>query len=134
VAQGKTNLQEGRVLNWLKGSAFAAAPGTLYLALFTAAPDDTGGGTEVSGNAYARQPITFGAIANVANGPDSMASSALVTYPVATPGAWGAIIAVGLFDALTVGNLIMWATIASVTINANDQLTFPSGNVTVTED
>jgi hypothetical protein len=134
MAQGKSNLQEDRVLNWLKGTAFAAAPGTLYLGLYTTAPDDTGGGVEVSGNAYARQAITFGAITNVANGPDSMASNADVLFPVATPGACGTIVAVGLFDAVSAGNLIMWATITNVTINASDQLKFPSGNVTATED
>src|SRR6266550_5704408 len=134
MAQGKSNTQEDRVLNWLKGSAFAAAPATLYIGLYTTAPDDTGGGVEVAGNAYARQAITFGTITTVAHGPDSMASNALISFPVATPAGYGAVVAVGLFDALSAGNLIMWATITSVTFNANDQLTFPSGNVTATED
>ena len=31
---------------------------TLYLALYTAAPTDAGGGTEVSGGSYARKSIT----------------------------------------------------------------------------
>jgi hypothetical protein len=134
MAQGKSNLQEDRVLNWLKGTAFPAAPGTLYVGLYTTAPDDTGGGVEVAGNAYARQAITFGAITNVANGPDTMASNADILFPVATPGAWGTIVAAGLFDALAAGNMIYWTTITSVTINANDQLKIASGNATVTED
>ena len=32
---------------------------TLYVGLYTVAPSDTGGGTEVSGGAYARQTATF---------------------------------------------------------------------------
>lgn len=134
MAQGKSNTQEDRVLNWLKGTTFAAAPTTLYLGLYTTAPDDTGGGVEVSGNAYARQAITFGAITNVANGPDTMSSNADILFPAASPGAWGTIVAVGLFDASSAGNMIMWATITNVTINATEQLKFASGNVTATED
>jgi len=134
VAQGKTNLQEDRVLNWLKGTAFAAAPTNVYLGLYTAAPDDTGGGTEVSGNAYARQAVTFGAITNVSNGPDTMTSSGDVLFPVATPAGWGTVIAVGLFDAVSGGNPIMWATITNITINAGQQVDFPIGSITVTED
>lgn len=133
MAQGKSNLHEDRVLNWLKGSAFPAAPGTLYLGLYTAAPTDAAGGTEVAGNAYARQALTFGAISTV-DGPNSMASNADVLFPVATPAGWGTIVAVGLFDAVSGGNLIMWATITNVTINATEQLKFPTGNITVTED
>lgn len=133
MSQGKSNLQEDRVLNWLKGSAFPAAPGTLYVGLYTTAPTDAGGGVEVAGNAYARQPITFGAITTV-DGPNTMTSNADILFPVATPGAWGAIIAAGLFDALAAGNMIYWATITSVTINANDQLKIATGNATVTED
>ena len=86
MAQGKSNTQEDRVLNWLKGTTFPAAPVTLYLGAYTVAPDDTGGGTEVTGNGYARQAITFGAITEVANGPNSMASNADILFPVATPG------------------------------------------------
>lgn len=37
-----------------------SAPATLYLALFTVAPDiDGDGGTEATGGSYARQAITF---------------------------------------------------------------------------
>lgn len=133
MAQGKTNLQEDRALNWLKGSSFAAAPANVYLGCFTVDPTDAGGGTEVSGNAYARQVLAFGAISTV-NGPNTMTTTGDILFPVATPGAWGTITSVGLFDALTVGNLIMWATIASVTISAGDQLKFATGNVTVSED
>lgn len=52
------------------------------LALFTSNPGPTGTGTEVSGGSYARQAITFGAIAS-----SQMQNSALITYtnmPAAT--------------------------------------------------
>ena len=50
---------EDKVLEHVFGGNAFTAPSTLYVALFTVAPSDTGGGTEVSGGAYARQTATF---------------------------------------------------------------------------
>src|SRR2546422_7425557 len=134
MAQGKSNTQEDRVLNWLKGTSFPAAPGTLYLGAYTVAPDDPGGGTEVTGNGYARQAITFGAITEVANGPNTMSTNADILFPVATPAGYGDVVALGLFDSLSGGIMVYWATITTTTIAANDQLKVSSGNATVTEE
>lgn len=40
------------------GAAAFTAPATLYLALYTVAPTDNGGGTEVTGGSYARKAVT----------------------------------------------------------------------------
>ena len=84
-----------------------APPATMYLALFTADPTDayTSGapdGTEVSGGSYARQAIALDAAAARAT-----QNTSLITFPTATA-SWGTVIAVGIFDALTVGNLMWW--------------------------
>jgi len=50
---------ETKVLDHVFAGVAYTAPGTHYVALFTAAPSDSGGGTEVSGGAYARQTIAF---------------------------------------------------------------------------
>ena len=42
-----------------RGQAYTAP--VIYVALYTAAPSDAGGGTEVSGNAYARVKAAAGA-------------------------------------------------------------------------
>lgn len=83
------------------------APTNVYLALYTAdpTPDDTA--TEVSGNAYARQQITFGApTAGVCT------STADVTFPQAT-GSWGTVAYGGIRDALTGGNLLWSGALGS---------------------
>ena len=54
-----SNYLEDAVLNHVFGGSSYTAPTTLYVALFTSAPSDTGGGTEVSGGAYARQTGAF---------------------------------------------------------------------------
>lgn len=102
----------------------AAAP---YLALYTAAPTDAGGGTQVSGGGYARQAITFGAASGGA-----ISNTGAVAF-TASGANFGAIVAVGIFDALTTGNLLAWKAISSVTINDGDTLNFPIGDIDVTQ-
>lgn len=117
---------EDAVLNHLFRNVALTSPTTVYLALYTAAPTDAGGGTEVSGAGYARQTIQFGA---PSGGVISNTSAVSFT---ATGGNYGTVVAVGIFDALTVGNLLAWDGITSAVINDGDTLLFPIGDITVT--
>ena len=47
-----SNYLELEVLDHVFGGSAYSAPGTIYAALFTVAPSDTGGGTEVSGGSW----------------------------------------------------------------------------------
>lgn len=129
---GKTTFLSDALLNHVLRATDYAEPTTVYAGLFTAAPTDAGGGTEVSGNAYARQAITFGAPA--AGTGRRVTNSADVTFPVAS-GSWGSVTHMGIFDALTTGNLLYWAAVTTAkTIALNDQARFPSGQLIVDED
>lgn len=55
---GKTAYLEGQILNLLFRTQAAWKPTGIYVALFTAAPSDAGGGTEVTGGSYARVAIS----------------------------------------------------------------------------
>jgi hypothetical protein len=82
---------------------------TAYVALFTAAGSDNGTGfSEVSGGNYARV-ATAGADWNAAagTGPSSITNANALTFPTATA-SWGNVIAFGLFDAASAGNLLAW--------------------------
>jgi hypothetical protein len=46
---GFSDFLETKVLGHVFGGAAYTAPGTLHVALYTAAPSDSGGGTEVTG-------------------------------------------------------------------------------------
>jgi hypothetical protein len=129
---GFSDYYESKVLDhMLRGTAFTP-PSTVYVALFTAAPTDAGGGTEVSGGGYARQSVAFGAPSGTA--PTQIANSADVTFPVATA-SWGTVVAFGLFDAATAGNLLAWDNLtASKAIDVNDQAKFATGDLKVTLD
>jgi len=103
-------------------------PATVYVGLYTAAPSDSGGGTEVSGGAYARQAITFSAAA-----AGTTNNSAVVTFPTATAN-WGTITHFALFDASTAGNMLMWSALTtSRVVNTNDIVKFSAGSLTVTQ-
>ena len=125
----KTNYLETAILNHVLRSTAYSSPAAVYVGLFTVAPTEAGGGTEVSGGSYARQSVTFTAPA-----PDTCENDADVTFPIATAD-WGTIVAFALFDAPTAGNMLYYANLtASREILTSDQFRFPSGQLVVTED
>lgn len=118
---------ETLIANFIANNATATRPTAWHLAIFTAAPSDAGGGTEVSGSGYARQAITFGA---ASSGVTSNTSTHTFT---ASGGNWGACTHFGIFDASTAGNLL-WhgALTASRTINDGESLTVAAAAFTLT--
>jgi len=117
---------EKLVLDWLMTTGSATRPTDWYVALYTAAPSDSGGGTEVSGSGYAREAVTFAAASSPGGTTDNTTT---VTF-TASGGNWGAITHIGLFDAVSGGNLL-WhgAMTASKTVNDGDTLEFSIGNI-----
>jgi hypothetical protein len=128
---------EGNILDWLTGTAFPAVPAGLYLALFTATPTETGGGTEVAGGInYARQAVTFGAKSNPDATSTRKSNNAAVTFGIPS-GAWGTITHFALFDAVSGGNMLLYAPItASVVVGngMNPPLTFAVGSIVLKMD
>lgn len=126
-----TDYTENLVLNWLLTTNSATRPTAWYVGLFTAAPSDTGGGTEVSGNGYAR--AATGTISVSGTSPTNATNSAAIEFAAASGGNWGTITHAGIFDALTSGNLLAWAALStSRTINDGDVLRIPAGDLDVT--
>lgn len=122
-------------------AAAGTGPATLYVALLTAAPSDTGGGTEVSGNAYARVSVTS-SLANWAGTQAAASTTAssgtsgttsnnnVITFPTPT-GSWGTVTHAAVYDASTTGNpLFFMALTASQTISTGNAVTFPAGTLT----
>tara|TARA_R110000803_G_scaffold16526_2_gene45272 strand:+ start:250 stop:642 length:393 start_codon:yes stop_codon:yes gene_type:complete len=120
---------EKLILDWLMTTGSATRPTAWYLALYTAAPADAGGGTEVSGNGYARQVVTMAA----ATSPGGTTTSTDAQAFAAAGGNWGTITHVGLFDALTTGNLLWHGTITTNRVmNDGDTLTFAIADLDLT--
>ena len=117
---------ETKVLDHVFAGTAYTAPTTLYVALFTAAPSDSGGGTEVSGGAYARQTIAF------TTSGDTTSNNAAVEFPTATAN-YGTVTHVGIYDASSAGNLMAWAALtSSKTIETGDVFRIPSGDLDIT--
>jgi hypothetical protein len=131
---GKTDYLENKILDHVLRNTAYTSPSAVYMALFTAAPNDayTSGvptGTEVSGNNYARSAITFSAAASGA-----ITNSGTVTFNTPS-GSWGACSHFGIFDASTTGNLLYWGSLAQTeTPLSGNAVTFPAGDIDVTED
>lgn len=120
---------ENEILDHLLGTGAYTMPSQVYMALYTAAPNDAGGGTEVAGNNYSRQAIDFGAASS-----GSAANSAAVTF-TCSGGNWGTVTHFGLFDASTSGNLLVHGALtASREILDGDEQVFAIGDVTVGAD
>lgn len=103
----------------------------VYVALFTAAPNKTGGGTEVSGNAYVRIQTDINDWA-VSGSPKFAENTNPIIWPMATPSGWGTIVAGALFDALTVGNMLFFDTLDTpLVVNSGDVFSFGLSTFTV---
>ena len=126
---GFSEYLEDKVLEHVFGGNAYSAPSTLYVALYTVAPTDTGGGTEVSGGAYVRKASTF----NVSGtNPTTASNAGAVEYPTATAN-YGTVVAVGIFDASSSGNLLAYANLtASKVVSTGDVFRFNTGDLDVT--
>lgn len=110
---------ENKVLDLLMGRVNYTPPATVYFALFTTSPSDAGGGQEVTGGAYARVGVSNTATEWPAATAGTKKNANTIIFPEATTG-WGSIVAIGIFDAATAGNLLFWTTITSRSILQGD--------------
>lgn len=123
-----SNYLENKVLLHVFGATSYTAPATLYLALFTSDPGETGSGTEVSGGSYARQTVAFTVVNNQAS------NTAAVEFPTATA-SWGTITYAAIYDASTSGNLLAYGALTtSKTIASGDVLRVPAGDFDINLD
>jgi hypothetical protein len=134
MAGSKSDYLEQKLLDHVLGGGDYTRPATVYVALFTAAPTDAGGGTEVTGGSYARKDVTNNATNFPAASGGAKSNGTAITFVTAT-GNWGTCVAFGLFDAVSGGNLLYWADLAvSKAVNSGDTASFATGDLDFTED
>jgi hypothetical protein len=137
---------ENKLIDHVFRNRSYTVPSTVYVGLLTAAPSDTGGGTEVSGGSYARVQVgpsdsawqstqgTTTAVASSGTGGQT-ANGSTITFP--TPSAnWGSITHFAIYDAVSGGNLLFWAalTLAKTVNNGDPAPTFSAAALTVQID
>ena len=128
---GLTNFGEDLVLDFLFTTGTATRPTSWYISLYTVAPGEAGGGTEVSGGSYARRTASF-SVSGTA--PTTASNSAAVEFAEASA-SWGTVVAAGVMDALSGGNLIAYADLTvSKAVGTGDVLRFNTGEIDITLD
>ncbi|MDQ3095795.1 MAG: hypothetical protein M3Q82_07540 [Actinomycetota bacterium] len=116
-------------------------PATVWVSLHTADPTDAGSGAEVTGGAYARVSCTtgtsgtgVGSIFNAPTNPGGLVENAsAITFPSPIAN-WGTVTHFGIWDAATVGNLLIHGALTtSRTINNGDSApSFAVGELDIT--
>jgi hypothetical protein len=133
----KSDYLEAALLNHVLGGTVLTPPATIYIALYTATPSDAGGGTEVVGGSYTRLAITNNATnwpAASGTTPTTKSNGVAFTFPAATAD-WGLIVAFGIFDAVSGGNLLYWGPLnANKSVLNGDTADFAAGSLLITED
>lgn len=151
-----TDFLENKLVDWLfrgqaigitgASAAAGSGPTNLYIGLLTAAPSDTGGGTEVSGNAYARVTVAS-SLANWAGTQAAASTTAstgntgttsnngTLTFPTPTPSGWGTVTHFAIYDASTGGNMLLYGALTtSKTINSGDTVSFSPAQLSIQVD
>jgi len=130
-----SNYLEDKILAWaFEGTTWStAAPTTVYVSLHTSDPVDVGT-SEVTGGNYARIGVTAGTgwTTNAA-GTASSTNVADIVFPASGTVTWsGTVTHVGIWDAVTTGNLLFNGAISpSKVVSSGDVFKFLAGQLTV---
>jgi hypothetical protein len=135
---GFTNYLEDKVINHVFGGTAYTAPTAWYVALYTATPTDSTGGTEVSGGGYARQAVSW---TITGTGTAQASNSGAITFPASTSD-WGTVTHAAVVDAVTSGNILAYETLTKTdfstanpkTVNTGDIFQIDAGNLKVQLD
>lgn len=139
MAGSKSNYLENKLLDAVLGGPTFALPGTVYLALSTAAYNDAATGssmTEVSatGTGYARVALANNATNWPAAANGVKQNGTAITFPLAS-GNWGTVYSFYICDAASGGNVLYGGDLASSrAVSTGDTASFGVGTITVTED
>lgn len=124
-----SNYAETLIETFMLTNGTATRPTVWYVSLHTADPTDAALATEVSGGAYQRQSATFSAPSGGAT-----SNSGPLTFPTATAN-WGTVTHVGIWDALSAGNLLKsGALAASAAVNTGTTYSLPASQVSSSTD
>ena len=128
-----SDFAENLALDWMFTNGAATRPTAWHLALTTGTITDAhtgsnlGGSTEISGNNYSRQSMTFSAASAGQTDNDALESFS------ASGGNWGTILDFAVCDAATVGNSLCFSPLdTSQTVNDGDTLEFAAAAVVLT--
>jgi len=128
---------ENELLDHVLGGSDFARPATVYLALLTAAPDDTDTGstlTEATYTGYARKSVTNDETSFPAASGGSKQNGTTIEFAECTGGS-STVTHVAIVDAATLGNVLAYGTLTtSKAVSNGDKLVFDPNDITLTLD
>jgi len=118
---------ENKMLDATLRNTSYTSPSTVYLALFSTVCSPTAAGTELSGNGYSRQAVTFGTGASA-----GVIQNTANTSFTASGGNWSTAVSSAIMDASTGGNVLYYFNGSPKTVNNGQTITYESGKITIT--
>lgn len=121
-----TQYLENKVLDGTLKATTYTAPANVYMSLYSTVNTATTPGTELTGNGYSRQLVTFAtATAGIST------ANANVTFS-ATGNTWPAAVSAAIMDASTSGNMLYFGSITPKVVSAGSTLVFDGANIVIT--
>jgi hypothetical protein len=114
------------VANAAVGNVGFTPAANTYAALYSTLLDASGSGTEIAGNGYSRQEITYSSIAN------GVATSAANVTFTCSGNAWPTVLSMAVLDSSTAGNMLFYQPIAARNVVPGDTVQFDTGNIVIT--
>jgi hypothetical protein len=129
MAGSKCNYLEDKIINHVLRNTALTSPVSVWLALFSTAPDEANGGVEITTNGCVRKQVTFGAPSNGAS-----TNSAQVDFPSASPAGY-TVNGWVLFDAETNGNKLYYEDTSSspLVVAIGNNVKYAIGQLSITE-
>jgi hypothetical protein len=132
MAGSFNNYLEDVLLDEVFGAQDYTPASDLYIALYTVAPTDAGGGTEVTGGSYARVQVTNDLTTWAAVSSGTKVNDIDFTFPTAT-GDWGTVVAAAILDGPAADNFLCWGDLlVNKVVSTGDTFRILTGNFTIT--
>ena len=124
-----SNYLEDQITGWINGSAFASAPTSTFVQLYSQDPTDAGSAT---GALYTRVAVAAGGWTRGTGGAGTLTNTAAIT--ITSSAASGATAThVAVFDTITGGNMLFGGLLASPkTIATGDEVKFNASALSLT--
>ena len=116
-----SNYLEDQITGWINGSAFASAPTSTFVQLYSQDPTDAG---SVTGALYARVAVASGGWTRGTSGAGTLTNTGVITITSSAASSATAT-HVAVFDSLTGGNMLFAGALsANKTIATGDEVKF----------
>lgn len=124
---------ENKLLDHVLGGPDYTRLATVYLALFSTATTDAGGGTELTGGGYARIAVTNNATNWPAAAGGSKSNGVAITFAAAS-GAWATATHFAIMSALTGGVMLFHGPLTtSKTVASGETPRFSAGAIVISQ-